>query len=1206
MKESHPHTPRLNPPHPMHRFYKLLILQMAFLCIVLESSGQNSFYAEDRLFTLRPDETAPITAIQRFGPVGLRIELHQPAFVMKIGSVEKGSPADKTGELKEGQIIETINGEPLRDIDPRIQLGNIITEAEASNGVITLAVRDDEDSTARNVVVRIPTLGSYSDTWPLHCAKSDRIVRDLADWSATQGPRISYAGGLRMLFLLSTGEDQDLRVMREWIRQLADQRDGDSGSSVNWHTGYSGIPLAEYYIRTGDETALPLIEGLVRSAEHNYVPGGWSTRGRGNLGYGRISAAGLHVATFLLLAAECGVDVDPQIKEGALRQFFRYAGRGNVPYGDHRPENGYTDNGKNGALAFTMGAANAVFRGGEESAYARARDASAMRGFYSTHWMLHGHTGGGLGEIWRGAAMGLMHDKETPRYRSFMDQRKWFYEMSRRHDGSFGIIGGNRYDNTDWGAGMGLSYTIPRRTLRISGAAPTQHSQKVSLPAQIWGTEADNDFYSLAPARPAHGPAPDVQSERIGREYWIPTILDRISNGDADVIRKYIHHPDYEVRRRAAERLNRAGDLVMEALRSEDARLRDVGVMGLENHAGLRNDATMEILLEMIENPEESWWVVQRALQVVESHVQDVDTLKPHTDRFLHWVGHNDWWLSGAALPIVSRLAASGHETEKILRAAGQQIAATRRSGQWNNRNLIQEFEGASDEARQELLSVLSEAYQQWPNESEDQHEPVVRNVMEPVFLDRMAQAISSLDGGLERLYELSQQRYPDKTLSHRNLFLNNQDQLRDNPELQSRVQDLTRDELIPQFVVEHAYDLLVRLDTNPSSGRERFRLGHAENHMKELISLYQRVGIDDYNWHDYGPERTKMEWWYHSFDPVEKIPLEQQGDRSSYRKVTYPAGMENWNQPDFNPAEANWKRGLAPFANRGGELRAVGSRCHRHEGKGTDFCGCAETPNTLWEKEVLLKANMFEIPPFDEGHAYRILMGGSSHVGYGDGTHIYVNGERFYRRDGPTPRRRGAEPIGERITTERWEHFASGRVHIAAKSFLPQHRGNSLVVFMQRMQLPPLQQELFRGLQLVGLRDLEWQASQDPDSDMDTDEDLYIWDGQLSTNAAAIGSWKVVDEVAEISDFDPNSLQRPGRGWSPRLQQIELEHALATNDPMFVWTGSRLLDVQNKEALAVEHARVRDKDYLFIQAGGFSPDHPAEWTSPWLVFEKQ
>ena len=47
---------------------------------------------------------------------------------MKIKNIEEGSPAAATGKLKPGQIIESINGQKLADIDPRIQLGNIITE----------------------------------------------------------------------------------------------------------------------------------------------------------------------------------------------------------------------------------------------------------------------------------------------------------------------------------------------------------------------------------------------------------------------------------------------------------------------------------------------------------------------------------------------------------------------------------------------------------------------------------------------------------------------------------------------------------------------------------------------------------------------------------------------------------------------------------------------------------------------------------------------------------------------------------------------------------------------------------------------------------------------------------------------------------------------------------------------------------------------
>ncbi|MFU8781369.1 MAG: HEAT repeat domain-containing protein, partial [Kiritimatiellia bacterium] len=765
-------------------------------------------------------------------------------------------------------------------------------------------------------------------------------------------------------------------------------------------------------------------------------------------------------------------------------------------------------------------------------------------------------------------------------------------------------------DNTAWGAGMGLSYTIPRRTLRISGAPPTEYSRQVSLPGQIWGTEADHDFYSLVPVPSSRGAVPDVQRERVGRGYWIPAILDRISSGDADVIRTYIHHPDIEVRRRAAERLDVAGEeVVLEALRSEDARLRDAGVMALENHASLRTAASMAILLEMIEHPEESWWVVQRALQVIQSHLDDIDTLKAHTDRLLYWAAHDDWWLSQSALRIVMRLAAHAHETERILQTVGRRIAVNRRNPHWSERHLFRDFEGASDEVRDQLLAMLHWAYQAWPSDVGDHQEPVHPG-SEPDFLGGMARAMSALDGGLERLYQISQQRYPEKALAHPDVFLNNQDRLAENPALLSRVLDLTRDELIPKFVVERAYNLLVRLDTVPRSGSEQFRFTHAEGHMNQLISLYQRAGIDDYNWHDYGPERTEMEWWYHSFDPVEPPPLGEEDARMGrYREVTYPAGMEHWNQPDFDAAAAGWQRGLAPFAHLDGEQLSPWNRCNRHEGRGLDFCGCAEPPNTFWEKEVLLKAGVFEIPPFEEGYAYRILVGGASHVGFGDGTHIYVNGQQIFQRDSATPRRRGAEPIGARVTTERWEDFASGRVHLAAKSFL-KYRGNRfgnyLTVFMRRMKLPPLRDELYRGLQLVGLRNAAWQTLQDPESNIDPDEDLYIWNGEVRSNPEAIGSWKVVDQVQAIRDFDPHSRQQPSGGLRPPFAEIELADDLRTSDPLLVWTGSMLLDAGRKEALAVEHAQVEGKDYLFIEAGGFSQEHPSSWTSSWLVFEKQ
>ncbi len=145
--------------------------------VLMASVAYGEFYTRPAFFTLRPSETGVLSTVDRFGPVGIGIELHQPAFVMKVKNVEPGSPAAATGKLRVGQIIDTINGEKLADIDPRIQLGNMITKAEATDGIVRLMVRDDEQGEPQEVVVQIPVLGSYSETWPLKCAKSERIVR---------------------------------------------------------------------------------------------------------------------------------------------------------------------------------------------------------------------------------------------------------------------------------------------------------------------------------------------------------------------------------------------------------------------------------------------------------------------------------------------------------------------------------------------------------------------------------------------------------------------------------------------------------------------------------------------------------------------------------------------------------------------------------------------------------------------------------------------------------------------------------------------------------------------------------------------------------------------------------------------------------------------------------------------------------------------
>ncbi|MDX1682220.1 MAG: DUF6288 domain-containing protein, partial [Phycisphaeraceae bacterium] len=490
---------------------KLLAFSLAAILLaggpVSSAQAQESYYpaGKENLPIFRPfpkdkGRGSGNWRIRYFGPVGIGINLVRPGMTMKIANVEKGSPADQTGQLKQGQVIESINGVTLKEIDPRIILGNIITEAEATDGIIDLKIRD-----VGNVRVQIPVMGSYRETWPVDCEKSDKIVRRLADLI---GRRENPSWG-SVLFLLSTGEEKDLAVVRKWMDGI------ETIGGMNWEKGYKGIGLCEYYLRTGDRSVLPVIKRMTEELKENMYLGGWSGRGKPasftySTGTGQVHASGVHCLTFLLLARLCGVEVDEVMLNESLTQFYRFAGHGNVAYGNGPPEGGLRDNGKTSGLAIAMAVAARLTPEGEDSVYAMARDNSAMKAFYATNWFHSAHTGGGMGEIWHHGAMALMREKRPIPYRSYHDTRRWVMELSRRHDGSIAIAGLNdRYNRSltdanagrDWGTYFALTYTWPRKTLQIWGAPRSPYAKHYQLPERPWGNTADDVFNSPEPIR---------------------------------------------------------------------------------------------------------------------------------------------------------------------------------------------------------------------------------------------------------------------------------------------------------------------------------------------------------------------------------------------------------------------------------------------------------------------------------------------------------------------------------------------------------------------------------------------------------------------------------------------------------------------------------------------------------------------------------
>ncbi len=1179
------------------------------------SVAQNAFYKNPHgLFSTRPDANKSLQNIKRFGPVGMGIDLLQPAFTMRISHIEEGSPAAATGKLKAGQIIESINGQKLADIDPRIQLGNILAEAEAKDGALKFVIRGEVEP----VTVKVPVLGAYSKTWPLNCPKSDKIVRQVADYLSQPDAQKGLAG-IGMLFLLSTGEDKDLEVVRQWARNVKPHR-------YPWYIGYGGIPLTECYLRTGDPKILENIQDWVKNADQTQHNDGWAGRGSAltSYGNGHLNAAGTHVVTFLMLAKECGAEVSDRLLLRSLRHFYRYAGRGGNPYGDNRPENGFVDNGKNGKLAFAMAAAAALTPDGENSLYAKARDVCAIQSFYTTSFMLHGHTGGGIGEIWRSAAMSLMREKRPKQYRDFMDNRRWHYDLSRRFDGSFGILGGAGYDKEQWGVAYPLAYTLPRKNLRIAGAPRTKFSKPYQLPKQLWGTEADNAFLSFEAVPAEDGKQQDLSAETLAEDSSM-AFLRRFHGATQptdDEIRRYVHHQEHSIRHIAAYKAlginsgyigwKSAGgkvrmNLVMEFLQHKDARVRRAMFGALLGKPNVINPEIFGLAVKSVKNPAESWWVKDAALQVIGRG--SAEQVLPLVDTLLPYLKHEEDWLKNAALTALTPVVADERCYKRVLPAIGDLVRNNQRVSitRGLTGGIRAKLKAAGPEVQKLATETLKETFTGYAGSKTAPGGLNTTSTFE-FHLEGIASSLAEVPGGLDVLYAVARQRKPKEILPYKQFFLN-ADSSRFGPTLKKAIHPIITDELIPEYVGRNRARLSELAKAEIQSGYP----GGNRDSIDGLVALYDRAGAKDYDWKMFMDLR-EAEWSYHSFDPIaaEQVPFDQLVTR--YRKVTPPEGLENWFAPENT--SPLWKRGRSPFGHYKGKLPT--GPVHKC-GAGCTGPGCygATKIRSFWEKEVLLLRGTFKVPPLKAGHRYRLRINDGNHVGSGGGHLIYVNGKPLVEAKTCNGRGSGGLPKGAYLTKEFLDDFRSGEITLAAITFLRFNdkykvKPNSKVpqgkfsLHIEEQKLPPMGDDLLlKSAAIVPMLSTEWQDAQDPeDREKSALARKFRWDGQFVANPEILGNWKVITQVAAMEEFDP--AKKFGRARNPLFDAITFKEDGSTHDTTWIWSADILMDLNRYQALKITPKTLAGSLYLFVEAGGYSTRHKPGWKPKLLVLSQQ
>ena len=444
-----------------------------------------------------------------------------------ITKVENDSPAD--GVLAVGDSILGVGGKPF-SYDPRTEMGKALTLAESEAGQGNLTLTRLRAGSSAEVVVKLPVLGSYSDTAPYDCPKSKLILEQGCKDLAKRMAKPSYAKeldpiprSLNALALLASGDPSYLPLIKKESEWAANYR---TEGMATWYYGYVMMFLAEYKIATGDDSVMPGLTRLaLEAAQGQSAVGSWGhgfARPDGRLGgYGMMNSPGLPLTISLVMAREAGVK-DPALDlaiERSAKLLRFYIGKGAIPYGDHHPwiEN-HEDNGKCGMAAVLFN-----LLGESKGAEFFSRMSVASHGAERDT----GHTGNFFNMLWAMPGVAQSGSNATGAWMS--EFGSWYFDLARGADGNFLHQGPpepeeDSYAGWDCTGGYLLAYAMPLEKLYLTGKKPDAVPQLDAAAAQSlivdgrgWNNKDRHSFYDAL--------SDEQILERLGN--WSPVVRER-------------------------------------------------------------------------------------------------------------------------------------------------------------------------------------------------------------------------------------------------------------------------------------------------------------------------------------------------------------------------------------------------------------------------------------------------------------------------------------------------------------------------------------------------------------------------------------------------------------------------------------------------------------------------------------------------------
>jgi len=373
-------------------------------------------------------------------------------------------------------------------------------ETEEERTVAVKQMAFDEfpiDGFHTNIAMKLEVMGTYSETSPWDCPVvqkvRDNALKVIAARITPSRRRRGKLGGSwpDVLALVASGKPEYVALAKKWVHEQDLCRDMEGRFTLadvtyrgmqSWHHGFGYLEMAIYHDATGDDYVLPEIRKRAIVAALGQNGGGsWGHTfafrefnggmlHKCNPGYGAMNNAGGRCFFLLTLARKAGID-HPEINAAtwrASRFFGTFVDKGCIPYGYHSPYPSDDSNGKNYGPAYAF--------------YTLGKKYEAKYfSMHSAHASFTRRGGHGSPTLWYYTPLSA-HMAGPDAVQAYMRNMRYFYTLSRRHDGSFVFLGEQE-------PGIG------GKGMRNATAYVTMHLSAPLKQLMITGKDADENFW---------------------------------------------------------------------------------------------------------------------------------------------------------------------------------------------------------------------------------------------------------------------------------------------------------------------------------------------------------------------------------------------------------------------------------------------------------------------------------------------------------------------------------------------------------------------------------------------------------------------------------------------------------------------------------------------------------------------------------------